>query len=182
MQDWYYFKTGTYWVYQEKYSGRIDTISVYEDFAGVNYSYWFVFEARSSLDQFRYTYRVDSTFSRSCRNVPDCTCHKVFRTKWRPEDTNWIGENEPFVYPHYVDNYIAQANNYYATSRMIKFLSKMRFEGQSFHDVVQWDVNLDDSEGDAHTSYIVARNVGIIEKINYDLNEDWRLIDYFVIQ
>lgn len=182
MQDWYYFKTGTYWVYQEKYSGRIDTITVYEDFAGVNYSYWFYFRCVSSLDGFRNTYWVDSTYSRSCLNAPDCICHRVYRSKWRPEDANYIGESVPFAYGHYYGNFVAQPNVIEGLSYLTTFYNKLNFENQNFKEVVTWDVHGDSSENDTHVEYLVARNVGIIEKINYDLNEDWRLIDYFVIQ
>ena len=189
MQDWYYFKTGTYWVYQEKYSGRIDTITVYEDFAGVNYSYWFVFEARSSLDQFRYTYRADSTYSTYCLAHPECQCHRVYRSKWRPEDTNWVGESQIFVFPHYVGNFnnVSASYNFGVDpinghTSLTQIFHKLKFENNPYSDVVQWDVDIDNSEDDKRTSYFIAKNVGIIEKINYDLNEDWRLIDYFVIQ
>jgi len=188
MQDWYYFKTGTYWVYQEKYSGRIDTITVYEDFAGVNYSYWFYFRCVSSLDGFRNTYWVDSTYSTNCLAHPECHCHRVYRSKWRPEDSNWVGESGLFVFPSYVGNFNnVSHSDYHAVpnigkSTLSNLFNKLNFQNNYFIEVIQWEVDIDRSEQNDRTEYFIAKNVGIIEKINYDLNEDWRLIDYFVIQ
>jgi len=189
MQDWYYFKTGTYWVYQEKFSGQIDTITVYEDFAGVNNRYWFYFRTVSSLDGYKSTYWVDSIFSKNCLAHPECQCHQVFRSKSSSEDNNWVGESSIFVYPHYLlnFNYVFAAYTFGVDpvgghTTLTHLFHRLRFENNPYTDVVQWDVDIDNSENDKRTSYFVAKNVGIIEKINYDLNEDWRLIDYFVIQ
>jgi hypothetical protein len=182
MQDWYYFKTGTYWVYQEKYSGRIDTITVYEDFAGVNYSYWFYFRCVSSLDGFRNTYWVDSTYSTNCLAHPECQCHRVYRSKWRPEDTNWVGELGVFVYPHYIENFNFPSGLHNGKTTLTQIYGHLAFQKNYYSDVIEWKVDVDDSEDDARVNYVIAKGVGIIQKINFDLREDWRLIDYFVIQ
>jgi len=58
MMEWVYFKTGTYWIYEEQNSGALDTMTVYYDYNGVSNTgnREFVVKMESSLDGYTYEY------------------------------------------------------------------------------------------------------------------------------
>jgi hypothetical protein len=105
MKKWYYFKTGTWWVYQEQTTGALDTITVYYDWEGFNTSGTEGFETwcTSSYDGFNYKYYFNSSYSIHCLTAPACNCHKVGRAKTMPG--NFVGEGWLFLYPLIEGNY-----------------------------------------------------------------------------
>ena len=55
MKDYFYFKTGTWWVYQEQNSGALDTVEVYYDEAGTFGGYDdFQWKATSSFFEYNF--------------------------------------------------------------------------------------------------------------------------------
>ena len=63
MKRWYYFKVGTWWVYQEETTGALDTITVYYNVdgfdSGIDYFEWY---GHSTYDGYNYKYPYSNQF------------------------------------------------------------------------------------------------------------------------
>lgn len=185
MKKWYYFKTGTWWVYQEQTTGALDTIIVYYDWEGFNTSGTEGFETwcTSSYDGFNYKYYFNSSYSIHCLTAPACNCHKVGRAKTMPG--NFVGEGWLFLYPLIEGNYsyqISSDGNEYGQTVSTQVLDSLVFHGQQYGSVVIWEVDLDGSEGDVPAVYTIAKNKGIIHYEYPESNEAWVMIECNIIQ
>ncbi len=186
MKKWYYFKTGTWWVYQEQNTGLLDTITVYYDWEGLSQSGYDGFEwfSISSLTGIDYRYRFNSSYSIHCLSERECTCHKVNRSKAQPG--GFVGDEWLFLFPLIEGNY----NNIDAyvggewiggkTTCVETNLSAV-VGNDTLVNVVRWNVDYDASmEGYPPSTYYLAENVGFIKMEYPSLN--LKLIDYYVEQ
>ena len=185
MKEWYYYKTGTWWVYQEQTTRELDTIIVYYDWAGTNSSGTVGFEwyCRSSYDDFNYKYRFNSSYSIHCLSTEECTCHKVDRSKTRPG--NFVGSGKIFLYPMIEGNYsylLSSNATQGGQTTLITLSDSISILGKTYYDVARWRVFPDTSEDDQTMIYVIAKNYGIVQKKNLTQNTDWILIDSGIIQ
>jgi hypothetical protein len=179
MKKWYYFKTGTWWVYQEQTTGDLDTITVYYDWEGTNGDGTVGFETwgNSSYDGFNYKYNFNSSFSIHCLAAEECTCHKVKRAKTMPG--NFVGEAQIFLYPLIEGNYTA-SNGGWCTLDTLH--TTYELYSTIYLNVAEWNIPVDASENYVQTRYWIAENIGIVRRKNSFLNSDWILIEYNIIQ
>jgi hypothetical protein len=179
MKKWYYFKTGTWWVYQEQNTGVLDTITVYYDWEGLSQSGYDGFEwyANGSLDGFNYKYRFNSSYSIHCLSEKECTCHKLNRSKTQPG--NFVGDAFIFLYPIIKGNYTGSGSG---VSFVKEVFSSFDILDSTFNDVALWEVEDDPSEDGEHSLYWIAKNVGIVGIEKTNAVETWNLINYSIIQ
>ncbi len=179
MKKWYYFKTGTWWVYQEQTTGELDTITVYHDWEGTNGDGTEGFEwyGNSSYDGFNYKHRFNSSYSIHCLTAEECTCHKVERSKTMPG--NFVGAGKIFLYPLIEGNYTASGTGW-CTLEVLH--DSLALSENTYNNVAEWDIPDDDSEENVHTKYWIGENAGIIRWQNLETNSDWLLIGSNIIQ
>jgi hypothetical protein len=179
MKKWYYFKTGTWWVYQEQTTGDLDTITVYYDWEGTNGDGTVGFETwgNSSYDGFNYKYNFNSSFSIHCLAAEECTCHKVKRAKTMPG--NFVGEAQIFLYPLIEGNYTASNGGW---CKLDTLHTTYELYSTIYLNVAEWNIPVDASENYVQTRYWIAENIGIVRRKNSFLNSDWILIEYNIIQ
>jgi hypothetical protein len=179
MKKWYYFKTGTWWVYQEQNTGVLDTITVYYDWDGLSQSGYDGFEwnGNSSLDGFNYYYTFNSSFSIYCLNQRECTCHKVDRAKGQAG--NFVGAGQIFLYPIIKGNYTGSGSG---VSFVKDVFSSLEIQDTMFNDVALWEVQDDLSEDGEHTRYWIGKNMGIVRAEKINAGEMWDLVNYSIIQ
>jgi len=187
MKKWYYFKTGTWWVYQEQTSGDLDTITVYYDWAGTNSDGTVGFETwgNSSYDDFNYKYNFNSSFSIGCLTAKECTCHKVKRAKTMPG--NFVGEGQIFLYPLIEGNYnnihgFPDGQGTAGTTTTIDVDEQFLIGTDTIDDVVKWNVTTDQSMEGWPSVYQIAKHLGIVQREHPHTNEIWMLVDYQIIQ
>jgi hypothetical protein len=187
MKKWYYFKTGTWWVYQEQTTGDLDTITVYYDWEGTNSSGTVGFEwtATSSWDGYDQYYIFNDSYSIHCITAETCTCHKVKRARGLPG--NFVGEAQIFLYPLIEENYtnlIGFPNGQITggTSTITDTNLNYVFENEIIQNVVRWEVTTDQSIGGWPSVYLIAKDIGIVQRTHPHTNELWELINYQVIQ
>jgi hypothetical protein len=185
MKKWYYFKTGTWWVYQEQNTGVLDTITVYYDWDGLSQSGYDGFEwyGNSSLDGFNYYYTFNSSYSIHCLSENECKCHKVDRAKG--QSGNFVGAGQIFLYPLIEGNYsylISSDGLEGGKTLMSNFADTLSLFENNYTHVAHWIVDLDGSMGDISSEYDIAENFGIIKAKYPELNEIWELKESFIIQ
>ena len=179
MKEWYYFRTGTWWVYQEQTTGELDTITVYYDWEGTNSTGTVGFEwyARSSWDGYDQFYTFNDSYSIHCLSTDECTCNKLERARGRVGD--FVGAGRIFLYPLIEGNYTA-SNGGWCTLETIH--NSYELNSTTYANVAEWDIPVDGSEDEVHTKYWISENFGIIRRKNLSLNTDWVLINSSIIQ
>lgn len=181
MMDYYYFKTGTYWIYEEVNSGVLDTVTVYYDYINsTEETSEFQWKSSSTYFQYNFYYTYNESFSAHCLSDEDCTCHKILREKSIPGD--YIGGGRYFLYPIFQDNYTNPTSGgsciVEATYSFYPLIDEL------IQDVARVDVPVDESTVSTgqHTKYWWAKNIGIIEFENLTTNQHWYLIERNIIQ
>lgn len=181
MKDYFFFKTGTWWIYQETNTGALDTVTVYYDFLHLDAeTSEFQWKANSTYFNYNFYHSFNESFSTYCLTDEDCTCHKLNREKSRPGD--YIGGGNYFTYPLFKNNY----NNagLAGQCRIEEFYDHYNFNGNIIESVARIDVPLDESTttNGQHTKYWWAKNIGIIEFENLNTSQHWFLIDQNILQ
>ena len=179
MKKWYYFKTGTRWVYQEQTSGALDTLTVYHDWAGINTGGFEGFEwfATSSYDESFLFYTFNTSFTIHCLTQENCQCHKVDREK--AQIGNYIGSGRIFLYPLIEGNYTASGAGW---CTLMELHQEYTIEDFVYEAVAEWNIEDDDSEANSHTKYWIGMNSGIVRYQNLTLGSDWILVESNIIQ
>ena len=179
VKSWYYYKTGTRWIYQEQTSGAFDTITVYYDWAGtnangaVNFEVW----ATSTYSDYRYVYEYSSVNMDDCVIAGECKCHKLSRTKTRPFDH--VGTGYIFLYPVIKGNSTPSGES---NSTVLEIYPEFQLGDLSFTNVAELDVPDDESKGGVRTKYWVSQNVGIIKHANFNTGKEWHLVEYEIVR
>lgn len=179
MKKWYYFKTGTWWVYEEQSTGELDTITVYYDWEGTNGDGTVGFEwyATSSWDGYDQFYTFNDSYSIHCLSSEECTCNKLERARGQAGD--FVGAGQIFLYPLIEGNYTG-SNGGLCTLDTLH--SSYEINTLTYMNVAEWDIPIDGSEDEVHTQYWIGENFGIVRKKNLSMNSDWILIDSSIIQ
>ncbi len=180
MKKWYYFEEGTQWIYQAQTTGELDTATVYDSNEGDTWFDYYVFHSKGG---WIVNYYFDTSRSIYCLTSKQCTCHKVYRARGKPG--NYVGEGGIFVYPHIVGNYnnlISSNGNEGGRTTSTDLYDSIDVAGQSYLNVVRWEVAIDGSMGDVPAHYFISSNTGIIKMEFPESNEIWSLLSYSIIQ
>jgi hypothetical protein len=177
MKAWYFFKEGTYWIYEDQITGIIDTLTVHSDYEGEDETGkvfgWNAYGPQSySISQ-----HVNENTSAPCNEKEGCTCHQVYTVRLFPGK----GQLEDFgpIYPHYVGNWI---DNEWGNGRstVVSVKNHLEFGDFLFYNVVEFQ-SIHTVNGYFVLESKYAKNVGMIEMKISDL-EHWKLIGYHIVQ
>jgi hypothetical protein len=183
MKDWYYFKEGTYWVYEEENSGNIDTILVVQSTEQPDefFEWW----GESSFDNYNYIYYYDYTETINCLTQENCSCSKIYRAKAMSGD--YVGASGIFLYPHISNNYIHTVGTPNGQlSAGLSVLVNSSYAIELFDDSLiygcRWEVSVDSSNSGFPVNYVIGYKIGIV-RIEYPLQgETWVLKEMNIIQ
>jgi hypothetical protein len=184
MKKWYFFKTGSYWIYEEVNSGARDTVTVYFDEEGISpggFDYW-TMNTYSSYYDYDFNYRFNDSYTVNCLSSRNCQCKKVNRSKVRPGD--FVGDENLFLYPIILGNY-----NYLGTggsSTVIEVFDTISIGEMEFQNVNCWfadnclteninPINWDDG---VPAKFYFAQEVGIVRKEVLEYIQDWQLVEF----
>ncbi len=174
--DYCFFKTGTWWVYQDSLSGAYDTMRVYEDDKGLdsvkdnngrleNIYEWFVVKMSSSYSGYNYYHRNHMSFY-----------NQVRRIKTKPGD--YVGENIYYIYPSTIGKKLGYYNDISEVKEKNDSASHL---SKTFKNVIKISHTNDETEGKKPTLYYIAKNIGYYRK-EVGTTEVWKLIDYNIIK
>lgn len=185
MKEWYFFKTGSYWIYQDEFSGVLDTMTVIHHREGDDQEdpyYGYEYTCESSQNAY-YEYIFNKSFSIPCLTRRSCMCHKLFRIK--SSNGQYVGEGRNFLFPAVEEDYIwvgAIVADDIGKVICQDIQEEYALGDSIYHQVVRWHVEIDNSEQDIPATYTVARNRGIIAYEFPSRNESWKLVEYRLIQ
>ncbi len=182
VKHFFYFKVGSWWVYEEENSGARD--SVYVTLASENSNnYDFNVEVYSTYQDYYYRFwPVWGASSSSCSEsgIICNRCVKVRRSKYKPGD--FINESTCFIFipknyqfdynPHSIapENKIITANilDSFEVDNSVFGRTIIMFEENSF------------MEGLQPTNHFFSEHVGLVRKELIDSNKVWNLVDYHI--
>jgi hypothetical protein len=175
--DWGGFKSGTWWVYEEKSLGIYDTINIYEHFRGYS-------QIKDPSNHFLEV--IDSYFA-SSRGIDSGRFHMASYGSGilmihKYDD---LGEHSRLcciVRPPPVQGDVL---GYSHPGQFVLFdtiYSTYKIGNLEFHNVVRANDNFNYFYLGTSTLIYQAKNIGIIRKEFPEFNQVWNLVDYHIIQ
>ncbi len=184
-RDHYYFKTGSWWVYQEVNSHQLDTQWVSQDWVN---DCKFDLIIKSSLDDYeRHRWSHERALSKNCGMVPKGDVTRIERSKAKAGDYvggSYIGIFYPVI-GDFIGNYGGggyQSETYSGMLWVNNIHSEYTILNETFINVVQMKDKYNITEHSQPTFHYYAEGVGLIKKELIDSNQVWLLIDYDVQQ
>ena len=185
VKHFFYFKVGSWWVYEEENSGMRD--SVYVTSAAENPSnYDFDVEVYSTYQDYYYRYwpQYGASIGSSCSQTGQSCgwCAKVFRSKYKPGD--FVGQATCFIFQPIEGVSDINPNNSFANNRVYvdEVLDSIEMNSYIFLRTVKMYENQTYMEGDQPTNHYFSENVGLVRKELLDSNQVWNLVNYHIAQ
>ncbi len=190
LKEWAYFKTGTYWIYQEETTLELDTFVVLNDhdFVTSQGNDQFDYEMWRTRDQYYYRCWFNEGWSALDCNNGCCECRRLWCSKHRPGDAD--GEEPLLTFPTYVGSYsyLGWAGGDYGKVEVVDYAGYYQIGNFLFTDVViQLNTNSVLDQAISGSQYYesriyFAKSIGIIRKEITETNEIWNLIEYRIEQ
>lgn len=180
-KDFFYFKQGSWWVYEEETSHERDSMYIYESINDPS-SYYFSVRIHSELQDYNYHYWPIYTGGSSCspQNPVSSKCLLIKRSKGKPGE--FIDEGYCFyVYPK-INSSLASFNTYFSNNKIIveEINDSYLLDGLPFDKTIKIHELNTFMEGKQPTNHYFAQGVGLIRKELLDSNEVWNLVDYHI--
>lgn len=183
LNEWYFYKTGSYWTYIDSAMGLYDSIYVYdhEEYSFVHASW--IYKTYSTFHDEFFNWRTPAESGRRfCITSPDCRCQGVKKSRFGTG--GYFTTAYQFIYP------IIAGERYYVYSTSIasnyltclEIIPSMTVSGVEYHDVVKWELPSDPTAHGWKTIQYVAKNVGIIRSEWPSIGRRWDLRSYRVYQ
>ena len=184
MMEWVYFKTGTYWIYEEQNSGVLDTMTVYYDYSGVSATgnREFVMKMRSSFDGYTYEYWFNDAWSTESSLRSGCVIRAIDCERYIPGD--YAGGNHVFPFPLFIGNRLNQDgfNLEFGYSTIQESINIWSNGITSFENAKKIHQEYSPQHNYEKSDYTIVKNIGIVEKRIDVTMQNWVLTDYLIIQ
>jgi hypothetical protein len=187
MLEYYYYKVGSYWIYEEQNSGDKDTVIVTYSDSGIsaaNNSYW-SFYASSTYYGAEYRYEFNDSFSTYCIARPNCQCRQVKRSKLIPLE--YSSEERIFIFPLIQGN-LTHTNS--GTSQITSYLDSITINNTIYENVfvnhvdvcATEDINYQNWDDGVEVEFYFCKHFFIIRKDLPSYNQSWKLVECNILQ
>lgn len=181
IKNFFYFKVGSWWVYEEETSGERDSIYVTEASEDPN-TYNFDVRMYSTYEDYYYHYWPVYALTSNCPdNGTICTqCLTVMRSKYKPGD--FVAEEECFYFVPKV-GFKAVNYNVHCTNNML--MIEQGFDSININQIqlLRTFVLKEDctsSQGNQKTRFYYSENCGVSKKELLDSSQIWNLVNYYI--
>lgn len=182
MKEWVYFKTGTWWIYEEETTGIRDTVTVTSDGEGLSQGGYETFGSvwHSSLDGYNYDYWFNDSYS-GVSTQDNCFSRRISCSKYMPGE--FFGAGYVYIFP-------------LIKGRTAGIQSTTSLDGQfsiqlypftyislqdTFINCVKFHTPYAVQHNWAEANYTVAKNYGVVRKEVVGLGQNWNLIEYEIV-
>jgi hypothetical protein len=184
VKDYFYFKMGSWWVYEEEHSGKRDSVYVYEtwtDTSSVLFETWL----HSSYDGYDYTFWTTgvngSLVTNNLTKKTDLST-RVNRAKTTSGD--YVDEATCFLFypkPGLESPAFGGIEYGYKNILKVQYLHiTYNISGEIFNNVVEFSEEHTAIEESQPTRHFYCPNIGIIKKELIDSNQVWNLVSYHI--
>ncbi len=181
VKHFFYFKVGSWWVYEEENSGARD--SVYVTIASENpNNYDFNVEVYSTYQDYYYRFWPEYYPVNGCpQNGKICKrCLIVKRSKYKPGD--FVAEGRCFLFiPLEGDSQGVYYNGFPENRIYIEEVNdSLQLINLTFGRSISVYENFTLMEGKQQTRHTFSEDVGLVRKELLDSNRVWNLVDYHI--
>jgi hypothetical protein len=180
IKDHYYFKTGSWWVYQEVNSHQLDTQWVSQGWVDDCNFDMVIKTSRDDYDRHRWTHLL--TPSKDCGLVEKTKVAYIERSKSKAGShigTSFIGIFQPIIGDSAYNSNVNYSNNFIKIKNIISELHQLNY---TFNNVIEYTEYSNKVENNQPVKTFYAEGVGLIKKELLDSNQVWLLIDYNIEQ
>lgn len=182
VKEYFYFKIGSYWVYEEETSGAIDSIYVLETYSNPN-TYYFDTRLHSDYDTYDYRYWTgggattdDLIVEKSKRTTI------IYKAKTKPGD--FVSESYCFLFYPSIGSWIySNGGSPYFYDNVLEVFAvydSLEIDGKFYPNVVCMHEEHTASEDKQPTYHYYSKGVGLVKKELLDSNQTWNLIKYYI--
>ena len=180
MVEWCYFEVGTWWKYEEQNTGAIDSVYVWNN-GGINYeAEAFELWTYSSHHDYDWAY-IHHAGHIGPSNESSCQLRRLNRGAINPP--HFVREGYIGNFPFIENDFSGDGNS--STQGIVRtevYHDSYTLGDLDFGETVEFSAVSCPSELFNDTHFTIAKNIGIIKRYIPELNEEWNLIDYNVIQ
>ena len=177
-KDYFGFKVGTWWVYEEATSHERDSVYVTESTIDST-GYYFNVTLYSPLQNYYYHY-----WPTYYGNISGCSlngfilkkCLFINRSKTKPG--NFIGESNCFFIKYNNGDYSSEFNINFPNNKII--IDSIYDDFNSFGKTVKVHELSTLVENNQPTNHYYSKNIGITRKEFIDSNQVWNLVNYHI--
>jgi hypothetical protein len=183
-KDFFVFKIGSWWVYEEETSHERDSMYVTQSVNSTS-DYHFDVRIKSALTDYEYRYWPEYYGTNNgCSPTGPVTkrCLLVRREKGKFQDN--LGESFVFFVRYFEGDFIYSGANPLVcpnnTVSIGKIYDNYTVSAETFGRTVRIDELCDYAEGRQPTKFYYSKNIGIIRKELIDSNQVWNLVNYHI--
>ena len=183
-KDFFLFKEGSWWVYEEETTHERDSQYVYEYY---NSGSWdFSMRVHSTLEDYNYQFwpvYADGAKEECSESEPVSErCINIFKYKGKSGD--YIGEGKCFFINYKIGDwsYAPQVNNPDNKITLSNIFSSYQLPLLNFENVIEITEVKSLIEGNQQTKHYYVQNIGLIRKELLDSNQVWNLVNYHIEQ
>jgi hypothetical protein len=186
VKDYFYFKIGSWWVYEEENSGVRDSVYVIETYSDTS-SYYFTTTLKSSYDGYRYLYWPGGgATSDADDNIVKKSKRSTAITKAKSKPGELVSESTCFLfYPTpglwtYSTFYWGAGNSSTGKLTVEEIHNTYIVNDLTYFDVVHNSDECTSSEDGQFTDNFYSKEAGLIRKELSDSNQVWNLVEYHI--
>lgn len=179
LKDYFYFKPGSWWVYQEVNTSELDTLTVIqstEDLTSVNFNVL----TFSSREQCYIEFWPVITGDCMDKTIICDKCIFVKRSKYKPG--NFIGESYCFSFKIDIGDITSDFNPVLPENKIIvdNVFDNFAVSGFQFGKTVKVHELATEVENYQPTNHYFTKDIGLSKKELLDSLQTWELINYFI--
>jgi hypothetical protein len=182
-KDFFAFKMGSWWVYEEETSHERDSMYV-TLYNNDNNSYLFECHIKSSLTDYDHRYWPEYYGVNGCSTVGFVNKKCLYVTKEKGKFQDNLGESTIFFVNYQVGDHLYTASeiSYCPDDSIVigHIYDSLIISAYKFHNVVRVDESCSYQEGKQPTKFYYTKSVGIIRKELIDSNQVWNLVNYHI--
>ncbi len=185
VKDYFYFKIGSYWVYEEQTSGERDSVYIIETVNDEN-SVLFSTTKRSTYDGYDYRYWTTGGVTSSVKNNVARKSERstlVNSSKFKSGD--FVAQDPCFLFYPTIGlwTYTRGSTNDDVVNNVLiidTIYSTLGIGGYDFDQVVRLNEEETAIEEFQSTNHYYSPKIGLVKKELLTDNEVWNLIDYYI--
>jgi hypothetical protein len=183
-KDYFAFKVGTWWVYEEENTLQRDSMYVIESYINQS-NYDFNIRIQSSLTGYRYHYWPEYYPNISGCSNPNAVFNNCLNVKIsKGKSSDFVGSKECMFFKSKINDYIYQpSGNSICVTNILKLKEKYNSFNNSmidFKETLVWEDNCDILDNNQKTNIYYSKFVGIIRKELLDSNQVWNLVKFHI--
>mgnify|MGYP000162108916 CR=1 FL=1 len=185
VKDYFYFKMGSWWVYEEELTGKRDSVYVNETWTDTS-SVLFSTELISTYDEYEYrfwTTGVNGSLVDNNLTKKTVKSTRVKRSKGKSGD--YVGEDPCFLFYPTPGAWTYTYGGPTITNNVLKIEAvhaNYTNYGIAFEEVVHLSEQHTAIEEKQPTHHFYAPHIGLIRKELIDSNQVWNLVSYHINQ